>query len=123
MLCRVTCETVIHVKPFKHLCVFIIMPQLVRGHMLFTDADYVVDDFQEIAAKRNRRKSSQTLAKILRKKTERFLLAQQAQAQLTHAEQAQAEPTVAARLTDMLAVLSALVTKEGYNLTDLMKNI
>jgi uncharacterized protein (DUF1501 family) len=94
------------------------MPQLVRGHMLFTDADYVVDDFQEIAAKRNRRKSSQTLAKILRKKTERFLLAQQ-----THAEQAQAEPTVAARLTDMLAVLSALVTKEGYNLTDLMKNI
>jgi uncharacterized protein (DUF1501 family) len=99
------------------------MPQLVRGHMLFTDADYVVDDFQEIAAKRNRRKSSQTLAKILRKKTERFLLAQQAQAQLTHAEQAQAEPTVAARLTDMLAVLSALVTKEGYNLTDLMKNI
>ena len=135
------------------------MPQLVRGHMLYTDADYVWEDFQEMATNRNRNKSRRTLTKILQRKLARFQAQQQLQAQQLQAQQLQAQqqlptvqaqqvqqaqqlqaqqqlPTVQAQqlqaqqlqakqlqiLTDMLSVFTALAAKEGYKLSDLVKN-
>jgi hypothetical protein len=109
------------------------MPQLVRGHMLYTDADYVWEDFQEMATNRNRNKSRRTLAKILQRKLVR-LQAQQLQAQQLQAQQLQAPQLQAPQeqlqaqqeqlqiLTDMLSVFTALAAKEGYKLSDLVKN-
>ena len=94
------------------------MPHLVKGHMRFTDEDYLVQDFQAKATKKYGYKVFQEFTEAL-------------QYEAIHLDNTQRYIAVAGRfvtqeetkrsLSEALLILTALASKEGYSLTDLMK--
>jgi hypothetical protein len=94
------------------------MPHLVKGHMRFTDEDYLEQEFQAKAVKKYGSHVFQELTEAL-------------QYESIHLDNTQRYIAVAGRfvtkeetkrsLSEALLILTALVSKEGYSLTDLMK--
>jgi hypothetical protein len=95
------------------------MPHLVRGHLRYTEDDYLLEDFQEAARLKTRLLRSDYLVEKLADETRRLTM--------MHKEPGEYMTLYSTiykdALKEALALLSALAQREGHSLTELMKKL
>ena len=92
------------------------MPQLVKGHLRFTDEDYLMSDFKERVKERYGQTTYKQLLADLEQ--ERIFLACMKDEQVLARFNTQAN--FKKTLVNSLAIITALAQKEGYELMDLL---
>ena len=92
------------------------MPQLVKGHLRYTDEDYDVQEFQEKAQTKFGAYSVQYLIELLRFESAR--LDNMKDAHIT--DVFDTSKNVKSALSNALLILNAIAKKEGLVLNDLM---
>lgn len=93
------------------------MPQLVQGHIRFTDDDFIQTDYQEKTKKRYQDKSSEKLAEMLKRESDQLVLMKDREIN----ELFNTEKNIKRALTNSLTLISAIAEREGYTLNDLMR--
>ena len=93
------------------------MPQLVQGHVRFTEDDFVMTDFQEKAEQTHATLSYEDLLEKLG--DERTFLQQMRDGEIL--ELFNTEPNIKRSLSEILSIISVLAQKRGFNLNDLLK--
>jgi len=93
------------------------MPQLVQGHIRFTDDDFLQTDYQETTTKRYQDKSSAKLAEMLKRESDQLVLMKDREIN----ELFNTEKNIKRALTNSLTLISAIAEREGYTLNDLMR--
>jgi len=95
------------------------MPQLIKGHMRFTDEDYLEKEFQEKAQSMFGSYSIQYLTELLR--FEATKIDNMKECHIT--DHFDTGKNVSKALTNSLLILTVLAKKEGYSLQDIMKTL
>jgi hypothetical protein len=95
------------------------MPQLVKGHMRFTDEDYTVKEFQDRAQAKFGSYSFHYLNELLL--FEATNLDNMRECHIT--DLFDTSKNIQKSLTNSLLILTVLAKKEGYSLQDVMKNV
>ena len=93
------------------------MPDLVQGHMRFTDNDFVQTDFHEKSVKLYKNKSSAKLAELLKIESQQLVLMKDREVN----ELFNTEKNIKHTLAEALTLISAISEREGYTLNDLMR--
>ena len=93
------------------------MPQLVQGHIRFTDDDFLQTDFHEKTMKLYQDKSSSQLAELLKGESDQLILMKDRDV----SELFNTEKNIKRALTNALTLISAIAEREGYTLTELMR--
>jgi len=95
------------------------MPHLLHGHLRFTEADFLMNDYKETAIERYKNQTSEKLAARLKENSEQLALMKDTEVvRLFNTEQ-----NIKKILADSLFILSAISEREGYDLTELMRFI
>jgi hypothetical protein len=94
------------------------MPYLVRGHLRYTEDDYLLEDFEETARMKVSLMRSDYLVEKLADEARRLAIMHQNPQEYTTLYSTIYKDT----LKEALALLSALAQREGHSLTELMKN-
>jgi hypothetical protein len=93
------------------------MPQLVQGHMRFTDDDFLQTDYQETLLNRYKNKSISNLMELLKCESDQLVLMKDREVN----ELFNTEKNIKRALTNSLTLISAIAEREGYTLNDLMR--
>jgi len=93
------------------------MPQLIQGHVRFTEEDFLLTDFHELAAEQANKTSHAKLAASLQSNGEQLGYMKEPFI-LDYFDTTQ---NIKKILTDSLSVIASLAHKEGYTLTELMR--
>jgi ribonucleotide reductase beta subunit family protein with ferritin-like domain len=94
------------------------MPQLIKGHLRFTEEDDLVQAFQELCHTKSLSTSFEQLNEQLR--AESIYIDNLKDEQIL--EQFDTQTNVKQALSNALSCLAAIAMKEGYSLHELMKN-
>lgn len=93
------------------------MPQLIQGHVHFTEEDFLLTDYHELAAEQANKTSHAKLAAVLQSNgvqlgymKESFIL-----------DYFDTTQNIKKILADSLSVIASLAHKEGYTLAELMR--
>jgi hypothetical protein len=93
------------------------MPQLINGHLRFTNDDFLMNDYKETSIERYKNQTSEKLAARLKENSEQLALMKDTEVvRLFNTEQ-----NIKKILADSLLILSAIAEREGYDLTELMR--
>ena len=92
------------------------MPQLVQGHLRFTEDDFVIEEYQANTEEKTRAKTYANLVAMLKNNSEQLALMRDKEI----IERFNTEKNIKKLLAHSLEVIVALADKEGYTLTDLM---
>jgi hypothetical protein len=93
------------------------MPQLVQGHMRFTDDDFLYGDFHEKTMKLYKNESPSKLTELLKIESQQLVLMKDREVN----ELFNTEKNIKHALSHSLTLISAIAEREGYTLTDLMR--
>ncbi len=93
------------------------MPQLVRGHVRFTADDFLITDYQEKALTSYKKHSSAGLLDSLQWYSEQLILMKDP----VLLKQFNTTQNTKRLLVDSLAVIAAIADREGYTLTELLR--
>jgi hypothetical protein len=93
------------------------MPQLVQGHVRFTEDDFLQTDYLETTTKRYQDTSFLKLAELLKSESEQLLLLKDREIN----ELFNTEKNIKRGLAEALSLISAMAEREGYTLTELMR--
>jgi len=94
------------------------MPQLVQGHLRFTEEDFVVDDFLDGSKQNYQRHSYIDLVELLN--DERLNLFYMRDGEIL--EHFNTDPNIKRSLTNAIAIIAALAQKRGFNFIDLLRS-
>ena len=95
------------------------MPHLIKGHMRFTDEDYMTQEFQDQSQAKFGSYSFTYLNELLR-----FEATKLDNMKDSHIEDRfDTSKNIQKALTNSLLILTVLAKKEGYSLQDVMKNV
>lgn len=92
------------------------MPELVQGHMRFTDVDFALMDFQETVLEKYKMTSFKQLAARLMAESEQLTLMRDADVLALF----NTASNIKYSLCQSLELITALALNEGYSLTDLL---
>ena len=93
------------------------MPQLVQGHMRFTEDDFLQTDYLDTMTKRYKDKSLLKLTELLKSESEQLLLLKDREIN----ELFNTEQNIKRALAQALSLITAMAEREGYTLTELMR--
>lgn len=92
------------------------MPQLVQGHVRFTDEDFLLEDYQAKVCEKYKKESYDNLVDILYINNNKLVLMKDEQV----VELFDTSQNIKRILAQNLAVITALAQREGLVLTDLI---
>ena len=93
------------------------MPQLVQGHIRFTEDDFLQTDYHEKTRKLYQNKSSANLAEMLKHESEQLIFDEICRTKKVFNN----EKNIKRGLAHSLSLISAMAEREGYTLTELMR--
>jgi hypothetical protein len=93
------------------------MPQLIQGHLRFTEDDFLIEEYQTKIFKKTHSITYANLAAMLKNNSEQLALMRDKEI----IERFNTEKNIKNLLAQSLGVIAALAEKEGYILTDLMR--
>lgn len=92
------------------------MPQLIQGHARFTDADFILEDYQAKVCEKNKKESYDKLVDILYINHNKLILMKDEQV----VELFDTSQNIKRLLAENLAVITTLAHREGLALADLI---
>ena len=94
------------------------MPQLVQGHVRFTEDDFAMSDFTERTEEKYRTSTYLDLVELLN--DERLILQLMRDGEIL--ELFNTDPNIKKSLANALAIITALAQKSGFKLADLLRS-
>jgi hypothetical protein len=93
------------------------MPQLIQGHVHFTEDDFLMTDYHELAAEQANKTSYAKLAAVLHSNGEQLAFMKDP----VILDYFDTTENIKKILTHSLSVIASLAHKEGYTLAELMR--
>ena len=92
------------------------MPQLVQGHLRFTNDDFLMNDYQETVQKKYKNQTFEKLTERLKANSEQLILMKDSEVvALFNTEQ-----NIKKILAETLLIITAIAEREGYTMKELM---
>lgn len=92
------------------------MPHLVQGHLRFTEADFLMNDYEETVLNKYKKQTTEKLTVMLKSDSEQFSLMKDIEVK----EIFDTQKNIKKILAEALAIISVLAQREGYGLADLI---
>ncbi len=93
------------------------MPNLVQGHLRFSESDFLMNDYQETVLKKYKKQTTEKLTAMLKSDSEQFALMKDIEV----TELFDTQKNIKKILAEALAIISVLAQREGYGLAELMR--
>ena len=92
------------------------MPQLVQGHLRFTNDDFLMNDYQETVQMKYKNQTFEKLTERLKANSEQLILMKDSEVvALFNTEQ-----NIKKILAETLLIITAIAEREGYTMKELM---
>ena len=92
------------------------MPELVQGHLRFSESDFLMNDYQETVLKKYKKQTTERLTAMLKSDSEQFALMKDIEV----TDLFDTQKNIKKILAEALAIISVLSEREGYGLAELM---
>jgi hypothetical protein len=92
------------------------MPELVQGHVRFTEADFLMNDYEATVLKKYTKQTTKKLTAMWKSDSEQFALMKH----IDVTEIFDTQKNIKKILAEALAMISVLAQREGYGLAELM---
>jgi hypothetical protein len=92
------------------------MPELVQGHVRFTEADFLMNDYEAAVLKKYKKQTTEKLRAMWKSDSEQFALMKH----IDVTDIFDTQKNIKKILAEALAMISVLAQREGYGLAELM---
>jgi hypothetical protein len=93
------------------------MPNLVQGHVRFSDSDFLMNDYEATVLKKYTNKTTEKLTAMWNSDSEQFALMKDIEV----TDLFDTQKNIKKILAEALAIVSVLAQREGYGLAELMR--
>ena len=92
------------------------MPNLVQGHLRFSESDFLMNDYEANVLKKYTKQTTERLTAMLKSDSEQFALMKDIEV----TDLFDTQKNIKKILAEALAMISVLAQREGYGLVELM---
>jgi hypothetical protein len=93
------------------------MPNLVQGHLRFSDSDFLMNDYKETVLKKYKKQTTERLTGMLKSDSEQFALMKDIEV----TDLFDTQKNIKKILAEALAIITVLAEREGYDIAELMR--